>query len=329
MDAVKECVGWPQSWYFIGRSKDFGTQPKAVTLGKKRLLVVRDQGRRIHALSAYCSHMGADLSFGRFDAQKIICPMHGWSYDLFGNCVHAPDCSEFPRFARQKIYPVTEVHGVVAVFDRHEAEFPFPFFDGEDPSSFAAARPLHYHGEAPWFWVAANGFDVRHFRVVHGRHLIEQPMVTQTHPDMLRVQYRFAIEGRSISDRILKKLAGCEANLTFTTWRGNIILAEADFAGKVTSRILSFVTPVSPLHCTVDMIPLQKRFRGVGPLSDLATSVSLILRRCLTKSFFREEAKTLRNLGNTPIVLTPEDAILAQYFRWLKSVLPKENFRGP
>lgn len=327
MDAVKEFSEWPRSWHLIGRSRDFGNRPRAVTFGTKRLLVVRNRQGKVHALNAHCSHMGADLIFGRFDGEVIRCPMHGWAYDLEGACVNVPDCAKPPRFAKQQTFSVVEVHGVVCVFDGSEPDFPLPFFDDETNDNFKAASPLHYEGDAPWFWVAANGFDVRHFRVVHGRRLLIPPTITQSHPDMLRVVYKFALEGRAASDRLLMKVAGPEASLTFTTWRGNVILAEAKFGSKITSRILSFVTPISPLRCTVDMIPLQRRIRGLGPLSEATTFLALALRRMMTKSFFKEEARTLKNLGHTPIVLTPEDELLAQYFNWLRGIAP--NHSGP
>lgn len=52
-----------------------------VTVEGKRLLIANFHGA-LYAIDAICSHMGADLSAGRFESDIVICPRHGAQYDV-------------------------------------------------------------------------------------------------------------------------------------------------------------------------------------------------------------------------------------------------------
>ncbi len=48
--------------------------------GKKVLLANVDG--RFYAVDAVCSHMGGDLTKGKFDGRIVTCPRHGAQYDV-------------------------------------------------------------------------------------------------------------------------------------------------------------------------------------------------------------------------------------------------------
>lgn len=48
--------------------------------GKK--LIIANFGGKLYAMDAVCSHMGGDLSKGRFESDVVICPRHGAQYDI-------------------------------------------------------------------------------------------------------------------------------------------------------------------------------------------------------------------------------------------------------
>lgn len=48
--------------------------------GKK--LLIASFGGKLYAMDAICSHMGGDLSKGRFESDVVICPRHGAQYDI-------------------------------------------------------------------------------------------------------------------------------------------------------------------------------------------------------------------------------------------------------
>lgn len=47
-----------------------------------RKLVIANFGGKLYAMDAVCSHMGGDLTKGRFESDIIICPRHGAQYDI-------------------------------------------------------------------------------------------------------------------------------------------------------------------------------------------------------------------------------------------------------
>lgn len=52
-----------------------------VRVGRCAVAVFK-RGNRVHAVGDSCPHMGASLSEGYLDGNQVICPWHGWVFDL-------------------------------------------------------------------------------------------------------------------------------------------------------------------------------------------------------------------------------------------------------
>src|ERR1700677_2744792 len=52
-----------------------------------RVVVYRTSDGVAHVQSAYCRHLGADLSLGKVVDDRLQCPFHFWRYDTKGACV--------------------------------------------------------------------------------------------------------------------------------------------------------------------------------------------------------------------------------------------------
>jgi len=75
-------------------------------LGRK-ILLRRDASGALHALELACRHQNGDLSTAPREGDVVVCPRHGWVYDLAtGACRNEP-WAELRRFA------VREEHGTV------------------------------------------------------------------------------------------------------------------------------------------------------------------------------------------------------------------------
>ena len=62
-------------------------QPYPVEVGGKPLMLVR-VGEEIHALGAECSHQNGPLSEGMVSGARVVCPWHGWRFDVrTGQCL--------------------------------------------------------------------------------------------------------------------------------------------------------------------------------------------------------------------------------------------------
>jgi len=79
-----------------------------VTVGGKRLVLCRFENE-IHALDGVCSHAKGPLGRGQLDGKYLICPWHGWEYDVTtGLC-------ELEPTLRQEKYPVKVEGGEILV----------------------------------------------------------------------------------------------------------------------------------------------------------------------------------------------------------------------
>jgi len=65
-------------------------------------LVLRDEDGVLHALSNVCRHHAAQLLEGSGQVQRLVCPYHGWTYDLDGGLRSAPGMGARKDFDRER-----------------------------------------------------------------------------------------------------------------------------------------------------------------------------------------------------------------------------------
>jgi ferredoxin-thioredoxin reductase catalytic chain len=82
-------------------------EARRVLVGKRDLAVFRVDGA-FHALSNVCRHAFAPLSEGWVDGHVVMCPWHGWRYDVRDGTTDHPD-------ADVRTYPVVVRDGEVLV----------------------------------------------------------------------------------------------------------------------------------------------------------------------------------------------------------------------
>jgi nitrite reductase/ring-hydroxylating ferredoxin subunit len=62
-----------------------------ITHGREEILVANVAGRH-YAMDNVCSHSGGSLADGWLEDTIVICPLHGWEYDVTsGCCTHIRD----------------------------------------------------------------------------------------------------------------------------------------------------------------------------------------------------------------------------------------------
>ena len=72
-----------------------GTMIEKQILARK-VAVVNDDGH-VYGIQSECAHMRASLAKGRVDDGVVICPWHGWRYDL-----RSGECLTDPQFSLRK-----------------------------------------------------------------------------------------------------------------------------------------------------------------------------------------------------------------------------------
>jgi phenylpropionate dioxygenase-like ring-hydroxylating dioxygenase large terminal subunit len=61
--------------------------PALGRLGTTQVVIVRWQGR-VRVYRNACPHAGAPLSGGRVESGRLVCPRHGWEFDLSSCPMH-------------------------------------------------------------------------------------------------------------------------------------------------------------------------------------------------------------------------------------------------
>lgn len=142
---------------------------KAVRLMGEDFVLFRDGAGRLGLIDRDCPHRGADLAYGRHEADGLRCPFHGWKFDVEGRCLETPaepEGSNLCRNIRQRAYPTTVRAGVVFAYVGRGEPPAFPELDcfvAPDTHTFA------FKGlwECNWLQALEVGMDPAHASFLH------------------------------------------------------------------------------------------------------------------------------------------------------------------
>jgi phenylpropionate dioxygenase-like ring-hydroxylating dioxygenase large terminal subunit len=172
-------------WYPVALAAEVpaGTVRGQDFLGS-RVVIYRDADGKPVVQSAWCPHLGADLSVGQVVEGRIRCAYHHWSYDKGGACVEIPAGDRIPREARIATYPSAEAWGMIWAFNGKDAPFPPPVLpDAGEHDLLLRAERGPVRAIEPWV-PTSNGVDFQHLRTLHGLK-IETPPLVETGADGL------------------------------------------------------------------------------------------------------------------------------------------------
>ena len=116
-----------QTWFPICLSEQL---PCGAVVGTDflsgRVVAFRGASGRAQVLSAYCIHLGADLSVGTVVDDTLECRFHHWRYGADGVCTTTGIGDPVPRQARVYYFPTVEKYGIVWAFNGDEPLFSLP-----------------------------------------------------------------------------------------------------------------------------------------------------------------------------------------------------------
>jgi len=144
---------------------------KAVRVLGQDLVLFRDGEGRWGLLDRDCPHRGADLAYGRHEADGIRCPFHGWKFSADGRCLDTPAegiGSTLCQRVRQRSYPVIEKAGVLFAWLGDEGSIPTAL---PDLDCFVAPSTHSFAFKGLWAcnWLQAFevGIDPAHASYLH------------------------------------------------------------------------------------------------------------------------------------------------------------------
>src|SRR5260370_19672895 len=119
--------GFDESWFpvAVARELEIGAVLGVDFLGS-RVVVYRGATGKPVVQSAWCPHLGADLSIGELVNNQIRCAYHHWRFDEAGVCAHIPTGGRIPPGARIFTYPTAEASGLVLAFNCEKPGFDLP-----------------------------------------------------------------------------------------------------------------------------------------------------------------------------------------------------------
>lgn len=162
--------GYDQCWYPLALSSELERkQILGVGFLNGQVAVYRGQDGKARVVSAYCRHLGANLSVGgTVVGEEIRCPFHHWRYEgETGRCTHIPSQAHIPPAAQLFAYPTAEAWGIIWAFNGETPLYEVPHLP--EPEAFyltMAERTLHYPGTPHWLMIS-NSLDFQHLRILH------------------------------------------------------------------------------------------------------------------------------------------------------------------
>lgn len=81
-----------KSWIVVGRT-DLWQQPgdfQTLDIAGVPTIVLMDRGGELRAFANSCRHRGMKLLQGKGQCKVLMCPFHGWTYDLAGDLISTP-----------------------------------------------------------------------------------------------------------------------------------------------------------------------------------------------------------------------------------------------
>ena len=283
-----------QSWFPIALARDVGDgQVVGRDFLGTRVVLYRDPDGKALVQSAYCPHLGADLSVGQLVEGQIRCAYHHWRFDGAGRCVDIPTGDKIPPGARIWTYPSAEAWGLIWAFNGEVPLFPPPRIPDIDECELS--YETHLRGTRaldPWVAIS-NGLDFQHLRTLHGLQAVTPETVTVRD---YSIEYRVESTG-AVQHGLVTGVNTFSQHLTIGAEDPFMLFSGAPIAHGRTMGFYVYGVPKSEPHATT------------GELDRLREFVERLLA---------EDAPVLDTIRFRPGVLVAADRHLARFFQYVR-----------
>lgn len=164
---------FPEGWYFLASSDDV-RQAKLIekTWMGVEIVIWYDEEGQVCVAEAYCPHLGSHLgpdTGGRVCDGRLVCPFHGFEFDVSGQCVATPFAAA-PRSARLNTFETRELCGMIFAWWGIGGREPQWHLPAEEPDQVGWSeinlQTMRLPGHPQE--TTENAVDVAHLRYVHG-----------------------------------------------------------------------------------------------------------------------------------------------------------------
>jgi nitrite reductase/ring-hydroxylating ferredoxin subunit len=296
--------GFSQCWFPVALSAE--VEPGQL-VGKDfldgRVVVYRGEDGRARVHSAYCRHLGADLSVGDVEGNDVRCPFHHWQYGPDGGCTRIPaGVSRIPPLAKLFAYPVAESLGLIWAFNGTEPQYDVPAF----PTYPSERLQVRTYETRRWhvdpFVLLSNSMDFQHLRELHGMKMDFDPADIV----MDGYEYEFQVDGELPNFGMLHQHIKCYGNnaITLTMTASDNVEILGAFAG----------TPVKG-GCRGFNIAATPKSAG-GEDEDMRVEQVMFMSDAMMTQLQNEDAPVMDTIRFREDILIDADRALARFFRY-------------
>ena len=164
---------FPDGWYFVASRDALRKQTliERTWLGQEIVAWCDDKGA-VCVADAYCPHLGSHLgpkTGGSVRNGRLVCPFHGFEYDVKGHCVATPNAPA-PSNAKLKRFETQVINGLV--FGWWSSVGQPPYFrlplDRRDEDGWTGVGLRTFRLTSHPEHTAENSVDLAHFSYIHG-----------------------------------------------------------------------------------------------------------------------------------------------------------------
>lgn len=267
-----------------------------------RVIVFRDSSGSAHVQSAYCPHMGADLSIGDMVGENVRCVFHHWQYGPSGRCVGTACGDPPPPTARLFEYPAMERFGLIWAYNGLTPHYDIPPLPFPDEELVFKRRVLGRMPVDPWI-LAGNTPDIQHIKYLHGIQIdgedphaavewTDHSMFYQfsgSHPSGEPVRHRVGIVGTSLY------------------WQAS------DFAGRWFGFLAPFGLPRPRQAIIYFIVAARKDMGDPKQIDDFLEFVLDVETRVVV-----EDQLNMETIHFRPGTLTKADLTLSRFFDYMR-----------
>ncbi len=293
-----------ESWFPICLSREI---PAGKILGVDfldgRVVAYRGTNGEARVMSAYCAHVGADLSVGDIQGDTIRCAFHHWQYDGNGVCVATKVGDPPPKAACLFKFPTCERYGIVFAYNGEHPRFEIPDFPFPDSELALNASVLpEVVPTDPWV-LSCNTPDMQHIKALHGITFEQDDpheSVEWTDHSML-----YDFKGRHALGEPIDYRIGIYGN--------NIYYQSGTIEGRWFGAITPFALP-RPAQTRVFAIIAARKDEG----DEASTAAFLRAVTELEMKVVGEDIPIVNTIHFRPGTLTRSDKTLARFFQYLR-----------
>ncbi len=185
---------FPQGWYVVEAADRIGrNQHISKTWMGKEIIAWRDAAGTICVADAVCPHLGAHLgpeSGGFLKDGKLVCPFHGFEYDISGKCVKAT-AGPAPPSAKLNRFSVQEINGYIFAYHDPLGRKPEWFIPDVGQDGWADRVITKCRVRSHPQITSENSVDFAHLSYLHGYENLKQVRPTEIEGPFLTAHYAF------------------------------------------------------------------------------------------------------------------------------------------